>query len=323
MREIDADCGLDQIIRRPEVESTEGIYVMKFGGTSVGGARPIEIVTQIVDREIKEGKSIVIVASAMSGVTNRLVRICDDIINGDFRSIDREFRSILDMHYTAITELVLLPSIMEDVKGKMRALSTHFYKDVHDANRMTPERRDRIQSYGERMSIRLLEANLNEKNIPARAVDSINFLETDDSFGEAQPDLERTSVNARMLIYPLLRRGITPVVTGFLGRTADNRITTLGRGGSDFSASFIGRAINAKEVVICTDVDGVYASDPNKDPNAKIIHEMTMKEADNMAKAGAKVLHARTLEPLMSTRIFLRVKNTFNYDSPGTLVIPD
>ncbi len=136
------------------------------------------------------------------------------------------------------------------------------------------------------------------------------------------PNMEETRKNAERSIKPFAREGIVPVVTGFLGATADGRITTLGRGGSDYSASIISRAVGSQEVWIWTDVNGVYNKDPVFNPDAIFYPELTFEQADAMAKAGAKVLHSKTLEPLSGTGITLFVKNTFNPEHPGTKVLP-
>lgn len=306
---------------RFESGSSHDIRVMKFGGTSVGGGSEIRNVTRIVQQEIREGSPVVVVVSAMVGVTNRLIAISQGIEAGS-RSLNTDFDTLLDTHYTALSELMLSPDATERVKAKLRQLSMDLFDTVHDTSPATPQRRDKILSFGERMSARIVEASFNEFGIPAIAVDSTEFLETDHNFGEARPNMERTRMKAEALLLPLARSGITPIVTGFLGKTPDGKITTLGRGGSDFSATLIGWAIRAREVWIWTDVDGVYTADPNKDPSAQIIFEMSMELADQMAKAGVKVLHSRTLEPLMGTEISLRVKNTFNPQFPGTLIRP-
>lgn len=308
----------------PKVENglSRDIRVMKFGGTSVGGGSEIRRVTEIVKQEIADGSPVIVVVSAIAGVTNRLVAISEGIENGS-KSLNSDFDALLDIHYAVLSELTLSPEGTEKAKANLRQLSVDLFETVHDRSPMTPQRKDKILSFGERMSARIVEVSFNEFGIPAIAVDSTEFLETDYNFGEAKPDMERTRLKADALLVPLVRSGITPVATGFLGKTPDGRITTLGRGSSDLAATLIGWAIGAKEVWIWTDVDGIYTADPNRDPTARIIYQMPMEQADEMAKAGAKVLHSKTLEPLMGTNISLRVKNTFNPTFPGTLVMPN
>ncbi len=307
-------------LRKNEVEKNRSIYVMKFGGTSVGGGSQIERVSQIVKSHVKDGQAVVVVASAMSGITNRLVAICDADI-GDISRKDRELRTIFDIHLTAASQLKLSLQIRTSLVNELRELFIGLRRDINSIGLSDAEKKDRILSYGERMSVRLISAKLNQEGIRSEVVSSSEIIKTDNLFGEAKPDVLLSEEKAEQIVNPLLRKGVTPVITGFLGSTQDGRVTTLGRGGSDFSASFIGRLLGAKEVWIWTDVDGVFTSDPRYNSNAHIIDRLTYIEADRMAKNGAKVLHYRTLEPLFGTEIVLRVKNTFNPTFRGTTVV--
>lgn len=305
---------------RVEVEANKPIITEKFGGTSVGNAERIVNISNIILQHHRDGAAVVVVVSAMSGVTNLLV----DLSNEDMVLADREktIRAIIDKHSTTATELRLFPDRRHALTAELNVLYRMLRGDVEDMSLHGKERADRILSYGERLSARLVATQLLQRGVRAHAFDSTSIIATDDQFGEAKPDMEATKRNAELRVVPLIRDGIVPVITGFLGGTKEEKVTTLGRGGSDFSASIIGRAVGACEVWIWTDVDGVYDKDPRNNPDARIYSELTFEQADAMAKAGAKVLHAKTLEPLSGSSITLFVKNSFKPDYPGTKVLP-
>ena len=306
-----------------EKERRSPLYVMKFGGTSMGGAKEITIVADIVSGHYRDGKSLVVVPSAMSGVTNLLVSVVDGIKKSDTTSINKDLRAIFDKHMIASNEIGLSMIQKKGLQEKLRDLFIGLRNDVSSASgniTVSGEARDRILSYGERMSARILEAKCQQERLQSVVVDAFDIIETDDNFGEARPDFEQTKIKATYRINPMLKKGVIPIVTGFIGATRDGRITTLGRGGSDYTASILGWALDAKEVWIWTDVDCVFTDDPNKNPDAKFIDKMTYKEADAMAKNRNKVLYGKTLEPLFGTGIVLCVKNTFNRICEGTRI---
>lgn len=324
MRNVEGENFSADIGSSLETERRKPLYVMKFGGTSMGGAQQITSVVDIIHGHFRDGKALVVVPSAMSGVTNLLVSVVDGIQKSDERSTDRDVRTILDKHMTTSSEIRLSLSQRQTLHQKLRDLFIRFREDVSYASSdnipVNSETKDKILSYGERMSTRILEAKCLQEGIQAKAIDAFGIIQTDDNFGEARPDFENTKTKTIHRINPLLKKNVMPIVTGFIGATKDGRITTLGRGGSDYSASILGWALDAKEVWIWTDVDGVFTGDPNRDPDAELITEMRFDEADVMAKNGAKVLYEKTLEPLFGTDIVLRVKNTFNPTCEGTRI---
>src|SRR6202034_2836844 len=168
----------------------------------------------------------------------------------------------------------------------------------------------------------LIAAYLNANDTPAEAVNAAEIVVTDAVFGNASPLMEATRAKARARLLPLLERGVIPIVTGFNGATADGRPTTLGRGGSDFSASILAAALHAAELWIWTDVDGIMTADPRLVPDAKVLTEITYSEAAELAYAGAKVLHPRTLAPLVERKIPVWSKNSFAPEKPGTRIVP-
>lgn len=301
----------------PVEEKLNPYYIMKFGGTSVGNAHALQQTADIVSSYVFEGKTVIVVVSAMATVTNRLAEIYNSIARKD-RNLDSQFRSILDLHLATVSEIRLSPEVRYDLRQQLRGILGEFHEDVYNPRKLGLPHRDKILAYGERLSARIAAALLNNNHVRSRALDAHHIIETNEYFASATPNLSKLKSRAFSSIVPMLKEDITPVVTGFIGSTPDGRITTLGRGGSDYTASLLGWALNAKEVWIWTDVDGVYNADPRVDKNARIITKMTKARADEMAKAGAKVLYQRTVEPLMGTRTILRVKNTFNPNFPGT-----
>jgi aspartate kinase len=185
-----------------------------------------------------------------------------------------------------------------------------------------PRSVDEGVAVGERLSALLLSEYLNSSGVPAAAVNAADIVVTDAVFGNAAPLMEPTRTKSRERLLPLLEAGTLPVVTGFNGATADGRATTLGRGGSDFSASILSAALDASELWIWTDVDGIMSADPRLVPDARVLEEVTYAEAAELAYNGAKVLHPRTLAPLVEKGIPVWSKNSFAPEKPGTRILP-
>ena len=185
-----------------------------------------------------------------------------------------------------------------------------------------PRSVDEAVAVGERLSVALMAECLKAEGTPSAAVNARDVVVTDAVFGNASPLMEPTREKARAKLLPLLRQGALPVITGFNGATADGRPTTLGRGGSDFSASILASALDASELWIWTDVDGIMSADPRLVPDATVLEEITYAEAAELAYAGAKVLHPRTLAPLVEKKIPVWSKNSFAPEKPGTKIVP-
>jgi aspartate kinase len=183
---------------------------------------------------------------------------------------------------------------------------------------LSPRAMDAITSLGERISVRLLAAFLRNQQLLAQAVDATDLIITDETFQAAVPLADQTAKRCRSILCPLLEQGNVTVVTGFIGATQDGIITTLGRGGSDYSAAIVGRALEAEQVWIWTDVDGVMTADPRLVSNAQTIEQLSYREVAELAFYGAKVLHPRTIRPIIENDIPLWIKNTFNSHAPGT-----
>ncbi len=303
-----------------------GTLVMKFGGTSVGSAQAITLAADLVHREAPKWQHIVVIVSAMRGVTDALIQGAVTAAHGD----DHTYRGIVaDLrvrHTLAVAELLsdagARTSLLVTIEGYLDEFAS-FCRSIHVLGEVTPRAMDTISSLGERMNARVVAAMLQEAGLPARAVDATDVIVTDQRFQQATPLMDATRERVREFLVPLLQQGILPVITGFIGATRDGVTTTLGRGGSDYSASILGAALDADEVWTWTDVDGVLTADPRIVPEARVIPELSYAEVGELAYFGAKVLHPKTIHPVVEHNIPLWVKNTFNPTCPGTRIVSD
>ncbi|MBI4568884.1 MAG: aspartate kinase [Planctomycetes bacterium] len=284
------------------------MIVMKFGGTSVGDAARIRVVAGLVKGSLPRDP--VVICSAHSGVTNALLKAAEEAGRGTVEVaalVERHRRITGDLGVEAPDVERLLAELEETLRG------------VALSRRVTPRALDLVASFGERLSCRTVAAFLRRQGVDAQAFDAydIGFL-TDSNFTNAAP-LAETFGNIRARLEAVR---VTPVITGFIGKSLQGDVTTIGRGGSDYSASIIGAAIGAREIQIWTDVDGVMTADPSLVREAKPIPEMTFEEAGELAYFGARVLHPATVQPAVESGIPVRVLNTYNPTSPGTLIVP-
>lgn len=296
--------------------------VMKFGGTSVGSARAIERVVSIVKSYKREQEGpLVIVVSAVRGVTDALVRVCNMIEQENEAEVELALEDIITKHESIVEDIELSRPLRSVLDQRFNALFRNLWMKCLPIRPFNPERRDEILGYGERLNAPLVAYALIENGVLSESVEAIECIETDSSFGDANPDLEKTCLYTRRKLLPMLDAGIVPVVTGFIGATRDYKPTTLGRGGSDYTASLLAASLPASELWIWTDVDGVFDKDPHIHKDARILEVLTQTEANRMALNGAKVLYPKTLLPLMGLPIPVRVKNTFNPEFNGSLIV--
>lgn len=295
---------------------------MKFGGTSVGNACAIQKVVDIIRAALLESE-VVVVVSAMGGVTNELLDAVTRSEVGDNEAVASIFDRLNRQHTLAASTLIRSPKRLGLIAGKLRQLlreGDRLCKDAILKREMTPPARDSLSSLGERLSAPLLAAALAERGVASEAVDATQLVVTDSCHGAAEPRMDATRERCQALLTPMLRRGLVPVVTGFIGATDDGMITTLGRGGSDYSATILGASLEADEIIIWTDVDGVLTADPRLVPDACTIPEISYEAATELAKFGAKVLHAKTLLPVTQREIPVWIRNTFAPQKPGTKI---
>jgi aspartate kinase len=297
--------------------------VMKFGGTSVGNAQAIRQVIGIA-REAKAGwRNVAVVVSAMSGVTDRLLDGAKSAVAGDDSVAEKTAAVLREKHLSALNELAQVAVGERETIERSLAEFVSLCRAIHVLGEASPRALDAIASLGERMSAPLVAAALEAAGIPASAVDTRDVVVTDDVYQSASPEMEATRQRAEQIIRPLFEAGRVPVITGFIGANQEGTVTTLGRGGSDYSGAIFGVVLEAQEVWIWTDVSGVMSTDPRIEPSARTLSEVTYREISELAFYGAKVLHPKTIRPALEHGLTLWVKNTFAPESVGTRIVED
>lgn len=300
-------------------------YVMKFGGTSVGSVEAIERTVSLLQRWHTQGNDVVGVVSAMRGVTDQLIDAALAAAGGDRETPAAIRNALWERHVETACALLgdaadngVLDAIADELESFANLCSA-----IAVLGEVTPRAMDLISSLGERFSAQIVAATLTSNGTSSHAVMADEIVVTDSNFGSANPLLDRTTERVQNRVAPLLAAGELPIVTGFMGANQDGIVTTLGRGGSDYTGAILGFALNADEVWIWTDVDGVLTADPRIVPTARTLDRISYTEAAEMAYFGAKVLHPKTVQPAVERDIPIRIVNTFNPDSPGTLIVSD
>ena len=299
--------------------------ILKFGGTSVGTPEAMQQAARVISQTRTQHGPVVVVTSALSGVTDRLLAATRAAAqDGHNRQSRAQATEAIYAAHQAIAAALLPPERRAPALDAVRQRAETFRRLVEAIavlGEVTPRAYDAVASLGERMSAPLLAAVLEAQGTPAQAVDAAELIVTDATFQNARPDLEASTPKMRAVLEPLLEQGITPVVTGFIGATPEGVTTTLGRGGSDYTAALLGAGLGAAEVWIYTDVDGVMSADPRIVPDARTLPRLSYREVAELAYFGAKVLHPKTIRPVVERGIPLRVRNTFNPDGPDTLIV--
>jgi bifunctional aspartokinase / homoserine dehydrogenase 1 len=299
----------------------ESIIAFKFGGTSLLGAKRMLHAANLV-RPVAQTSQVVVIVSAMKGVTDRLLAIPQLLAERRNQDARAEGEAILRQHHGVLRELALEEEDHDRVSYELDSLGRDLLHEV-PANgwvAATPELFDRLASFGERFTARLLAAALERSGVAAVPVSSSEFVLTCDTFRDAKPHLEQSKRRGREVLIPLLEDGIVPVVTGFVGATPDGRITTLGRNSSDFSGAIVAHVVEADELVIWTDVDGIYTVNPNESTEARLLHDLSYDEAHALAANGAKVLHPHVLPLAAENEMTVWVRNTFKPQARGTRI---
>jgi len=298
------------------------MIVMKFGGTSVESAAAIERVAGLVQARLDRRPAVVV--SAMGKTTNRLLAILDHAVSGRAAQAQAEAKALREYHEREAIPLVRT----EDVRKLSQFFDEHF-SVLHDAEEsaarageITPELSDEVASLGERMSSMILCLAFRKLGMAVEHVDSRRVVVTDGRHGQAFPIYHRTFARMRSEVAPLLERHVV-VMGGFIGATVDGKTTTLGRGGSDFSASIVGAGIGAEEIQIWTDVDGMLTADPRIMAGGRVVKRISFAEAAELAYFGAKVLHPATVQPAIEKNIPVRILNSKRPESTGTLIVSE
>ncbi|NLD74496.1 MAG: aspartate kinase [Chloroflexi bacterium] len=300
------------------------MLVFKFGGTSVGSAERIQAVAEIV--EAARARGVVVVLSAMSGVTNALIAGARSAAEGDERQSLAIQADLLARHLGVVEELLAAgaerDALREEIVARLDGYE-RLCRSIATLGELTLRGNDAVASLGEELSTRILAALLRARGTDARAVSATACVRTDSQHGAARPDMAETRRLVNRHVRPLVEGGVVPVVTGYIGADARGVVTTLGRGGSDYSAAILGTALDAEEVWIWTDVNGILTADPRLVPEARTLTVLSYHEAEELAYFGASVLHPKTVAPLAAQGIPLRIANSLCPEQPGTLILPE
>src|SRR6266702_2792963 len=304
---------------RARARPTRAPHIHKFGGASLADAAAIGHAVGIVRAQRPD--PLVVVVSAMSGVTDALLDGAARAARGDAGHVRAVAESLRAQHATAARALVPAGARLEEL---LRLIDAAFAELEQVAGglgvlrELTPRTTDYLAARGERLSARLFAAALDAAGCPAAYVDAAEIVQTDGTFGNASPDLRRTERSARTVLRPLLARGVVPVVPGFLGAAPDGQVATLGRGGSDLTATLLARVLGAREVSLWKDVPGLLTADPRIVPDARVVPQVHVREAAELAYYGAKVLHPRALVPVLRRSVAVRIRPFTEPASLGT-----
>ncbi len=305
-----------------------GTLTMKFGGTSVGTTTALSQVLSIIIHESKRWDKVLIVASALEGVTDMLLEAAQLAQLSNQRGYRRIAATLRTRHMALIEQLPFgnteRNALQADIDRLLFDMLDQCQTVANNMNdELAPSVSDSIVAVGERLSARIIAALLRQNDLRGVAVDGTDIMITDNVHGNANPNIEATTNRVNEIILPMLERDIIPVVTGYIGVTEDGITTTLGRGGTDYTASVLSAIIGADELWIWTDVDGMMSADPREISTAHVIKELNYNEVAELAYFGAKILHAKMIGPLTEKSLPLRIKNVFKPQETGTLVSQD
>jgi bifunctional aspartokinase / homoserine dehydrogenase 1 len=298
------------------------IQVMKFGGTSVGDASRIRGAATIA-AEASRTRRVVVVVSAMSGITNALIAAAEKSSGGDEAAGAAMAQLLATRHHEAILALIPESESRRNLLAEIDKLIeqvANFCRGCALLGELSPRAHDVIAGFGERLTARITAATIKELGVRCVAFDATDLIVTDEVHGGARPHAALTREKTRAALLPVLEEGAIPVVTGYIAATPKGEPTTLGRGGSDFSATILAAALDAEDVIIWTDVNGVMTADPRIVPEARTLDEISYTEAADMAFFGAKVLHPMTLRPVVASGIPVWIRNSFKPEQRGTKI---
>jgi aspartate kinase len=299
------------------------MIIMKFGGTSVQDVAAYRRVIEIIRSRVKRNP--VVVLSATAGTTDSLLDCCREAKDGSKKEAKRIITEIYERHTgiasSLVADSVLLPELIEMIRSYSQQL-TDLIKGIYLLSELSNRSIAKVVSYGELLSTAILSFALKENSINSKLLDSRDFIITDDNYLKGEPDFNLIKEKAGKIITPFIGEFI-PVVQGFIGRTVNGEVSTLGRGGSDFTASILGNVLEAGEIEIWTDVDGIMTADPGKVKGVEIIKEISFKEAAELAFFGAKVLHPSTIIPAIEKNIPVRILNSHQPENAGTVVLSE
>lgn len=297
--------------------------VLKFGGTSLSSAKQIKAVAKFI-HSVSKKNQVIVVCSAVNDVTDQLIRISEFIQKGNKDAVDAALGKLKKQHLQFAKDSISNAKVRKELNKRLYADLAELEGLLHGMmllGEVTPRSSDYLISFGERLSIAIVSHALHD--LKSKSVDLTGKdvgIVTDSNFGSSRPLMDTTRLRVSANLEPLLSKKIIPVIGGFAGADQHGHITTFGRGGSDYTATIIASCIKADEVWLMSDVDGLMTADPKIVKDAKVIPEVSYVEAMEMALFGAKQIHPRSFEPLLTKKIPMRIRNTFNIDHPGTLV---
>jgi len=298
--------------------------VMKFGGSALGDSKAILNSIGIIKEYHSEKNQLIIVTSALPGVTDDLVRITERASEIDSDEVNAFAEEQLKSHAATANACIHDSTILETVISELRSTTEELggvLRSVSRLKELTPRSKDFLVSFGERLSTPIFCGAAKDSGLAAEWYTGGNAgIVTDENFGEATHLIDVTTRQVKSKLEPILAAGIIPIVAGFAGSSPRGITTTLGRGGSDYTATIIGSALDADEIILWKDVDGLMTADPNIEPEAKLLERISYAEASEMAFFGTKAIHPRALEPAIEKKIPIRIRSTSNHASKGTTI---
>jgi aspartate kinase len=307
-----------------ECEKRVKKIVMKFGGTAIATGENIRRVANIIASNVKKNYRVVVIVSALAGVTNKLVEISEQAKKGDEKKMQVFTKELAEKHLVAVSKAIVNKQLQKETEKIVANTISELKKvltGICYVGELTPKSRDYVLSFGERLSAPIVCGALRDLKFEAQFFTGKDAgIVTDSNFGEADPLMDYTTHRILQTILPLFEKGVIPIVTGYIAADQDGVVTTLGRGGSDYTATILGVALAADEIWIWTDVDGIMTTDPKIIPSAKKLSLLSYQEAAEMAIFGAKAMHPRALEPVIKKNIPVRIRSVFHPDNDGTLI---
>jgi aspartate kinase len=298
--------------------------VMKFGGTSVGTGENIRRVADLVTQYAKNDCKVAVVVSALAGVTNNLFEVACQAKKSDEKHIETFTKELLQKHLEAISAAISSKQIQKEVTlvtEKTIAELEKVLTGICYVGELSPKSKDYVVSFGERLSAPIVCGAIKDHKLETQCFTGKEAgIVTDSNFGDADPLMNYTTHLIRERVGPLLEKGTIPVVTGFIAANQDGIVTTVGRGGSDYTATILGVALQVDEIWIWTDVDGIMTTDPKIVPVARMLPQLSYQEATEMAIFGAKAMHPRALGPVIKENIPVRIRSVFHPNNQGTLI---
>lgn len=288
------------------------LIVMKFGGSSVANAERFCHAASIIRNYSQEHK-VVVVVSAMQGVTDQLYGLVSHLKDGNPEEARRKIFYLQELHQNV--GMALGRPLHESLNRFRNDL-----EGLVDSSGLSPSDHDFAVSYGERLSSILLNEAILRRSVSSQAIDASEVIIASNEYGNARVNIELSGDAANRKLHHLLVTGVVPVIGGFYGLSEEGKIAILGRGGSDYSAAILANVLNANRLILWKEVDGIFSSDPKKDPSAQFLPLVSYQQAKEMAKNGAKILHPECIEPLEAKNIPIEVKNYFNPNAPGSRI---